>query len=212
MIVDIRDGIRVEIQGPRQQQKMWLQHKFYEQPMLQYIRKAYHGGTFIDCGACIGNHTLWFARYCADKVIAIEPVTRNIEHAKVNVKLSGLQNVTFIQAALGEKHGRGAMEHAGNFHGQYNLTTGDEADVITLDSLIPLLEAPVTVIKLDIQWSEVPALRGTLAMLAGYRPALFIELMSKVEIDGALAVLKQFGYVMKQRFNKSPTYEFIREL
>jgi len=72
-----------------------------------------------------------------------------------------------------------------------------------------LITESVTVIKLDIQWSEVPALRGALAMLDGYHPALFLELMSKIEIDGAMAVLKQFGYVLTQRFNKSPTYEFV---
>jgi len=209
-VCEIRDGIVVEIQGPLQQQSHWLRHKFYEEPMLRYIRQTYHGGTFIDGGACIGNHTLWFARYCTDRVIAIEPVARNMKHAQMNVELSGLQNrVLFIQAALGDKPGRGAMEHAGKYHGQYNLIDGDDVDIITLDSLIPLIEYPVTVIKLDIQWSEVQALHGALAMLEGYKPALFLELMSKVEIDGAMAVLKPFGYVMKQRFNKSPTYEFV---
>ena len=77
-VVSLPGGIRVAIRGPRHQQKWWLRGRFYEAPMLAYIRKHYHGGTFIDGGACIGNHTLFFARFCCDQVIAVEPVVRNM--------------------------------------------------------------------------------------------------------------------------------------
>jgi FkbM family methyltransferase len=208
VIVEIADGIIVEIQGPLQQQKNWLEHMFYEQKMLQYIRNTYHGGTFIDGGACIGNHTLYFAKYCAEHVIAIEPLPRNMEHTKTNVELSKLDNVTFIQAALSDKPGTGAMEHAGDFHGQYNLVDGDDVEVITLDSLI---DYPVSLIKLDIQRSEIPALIGGMELLKRWSPVLFIELVSKKELDKVSILLDSIGYKVANCFNSSPTYEFVRD-
>jgi hypothetical protein len=109
-IVCLPDGVTVEIQPPLYQQKRWLKGLYYEAPLLDYIRKHYHGGTFIDGGACIGNHTLWFARYCADQVLAVEPVARNMAHLWRNVELSGLtEKVTPVAAALGAAVGREAF-------------------------------------------------------------------------------------------------------
>ena len=34
------------------------------QGMLSYIQDNYRGGTFVDVGSCIGNHTLFFAVGC----------------------------------------------------------------------------------------------------------------------------------------------------
>lgn len=213
MIVEIMDGILVEIQGPLQQQTYWKKHLFYEHAMLDYIRETYHGGTFIDCGACIGNHTLYFAQYCAEHVIAIEPQLRNMEHMKTNVRLSGLQDkVTFVQVALGREFGRGAMKHVGGFHGQYDLVEGNEVDIVTLDSLLPLIEKPVTLIKLDIQWSEIPALEGGMTMLDKYNPVLFVELVGKGDYKKGVRFMRSIGYKVGPRFNGAgaATYEFAR--
>lgn len=208
-IVTLPGGIRVAIRGPLHQQKWWLQGRFYEGPMLTYIRRHYHGGTFVDGGACIGNHTLFFARFCADQVIAVEPVERNMAHLTENVRLSGLADrVTPVQVALGAAPGRGAMEHTGRYHGQYNLVKGDQVDVTTLDALMPLARYPVTLIKLDVQGSEVPALRGGSELLARDHPALFIERMTLAELAESDKAMAEMGYRRVRRFGGSPTYEY----
>ena len=80
VIVNLPGNVQAEIQPPVHQQKFWLKGKYYEQAMLDYIRVNYPGGTYIDGGACIGNHTLYFAALCAQQVIAVEPVKRNAAH------------------------------------------------------------------------------------------------------------------------------------
>jgi FkbM family methyltransferase len=211
-IVNLPGGVRVAIQPPLHQQKQWLKGRYYEAPMLAHIRKHYRGGTFIDGGACIGNHTLFFAAFCAEQVLAVEPVERNMAHLLTNVRLSGLQDkVTPVRAALGAAQGRGAMLHAGQMHGEYNLVEGDAVDVTTLDALMELCRDPVTVVKLDIQWTEIAALRGGLALLERDRPALFIELMTPEELSEADNILERFGYVRTLRFGGSPTYEYVRK-
>lgn len=48
--------------------------RFYEADLLEYLYYAVpHAGLFVDVGANIGNHTLFFARYMAERVLAIEP-------------------------------------------------------------------------------------------------------------------------------------------
>lgn len=65
--------------------------EFYEFPILQYI--AQHvptGGTWVDAGACIGTHTVFFGLFCADKVIAIEPSRRNFDLLCRNIEANGM--------------------------------------------------------------------------------------------------------------------------
>ena len=210
-IVSLPGGIVVTIQPPLHQQKQWLKGRYYEAPMLAHIRKHYHGGTFIDGGACIGNHTLFFAAFCAQQVLAVEPVERNMAHLLENVRLSGMgDKVTPVQKALGAHAGRGAMLHEGVYHGEYNLIEGDDVDVTTLDALMALCQYPVTLIKLDVQWTEIAALQGGLELLRRDHPALFIELMTGPELKAADDILGPLGYKRTLKFGGSPTYEYVR--
>lgn len=212
-VVELPGEILVSIQGPIYQQGYWLRGKFYELEMLRYIRKHYQGGTFIDGGACIGNHTLWFARFCADQVIAVEPVERNMKHLMQNVEMSGLlDKVTPAQFALGKQSGRGSMVNTGSYHGTYELKKGKGVEVVTLNQIGELAEHPITLIKLDIQGSELNALKGGAKLLTEYGPVLFIEVRhNKRNLLGPITeFLRPLGYVRGQRFNKTPTYRFFK--
>lgn len=201
----------VTIQPPLYQQKWWLKHQFYEQPMLEYIRKHYHGGTFIDGGACIGNHTLWFATFCAQQVIAVEPVERNMTHLRKNLRLSRLNDkVTLVAAALGAQAGRGAMWHAGQFHGQWDLKDGDEVDVTTLDAIAALADYPVTLVKLDIEGSELAALQGGQELLTTQSPAVIAEAKTAPEVQATSAFLVRLGYKRALRFGTRHNYLFTK--
>lgn len=208
-IIHIRKGITVAIRKPIYQQKFWLRGQFYEQKMLNYIHQRYHGGTFIDGGACIGNHTLWFMAFCAGQVIAVEPVAYNVAYLRRNLTLSNLESrVTIIEAALGSHPGLGSMEHFSPLHSHYALTNGDDVIVTTLDEVAKKATYPISLVKLDIEGGELAALEGALDLLTKQGPALFIELKTKPEQDTVNQFLSNLGYVMGRRFNKSPTFEF----
>lgn len=213
-VIELPGEVLVSIEDPRYQQKWWLRGQYYESDLLNYIRAHDYGGTFIDGGACIGNHTLFFARFCADEVFAIEPVQRNIEHLMRNVTLSGLdRKVVPIQTALAERQGRGAMVHFGklNLHEHYRLESGEKVDVTTLDEIMAQARFPITVVKLDIEGGELAALKGGLAILEEQSPTLFIEMHQKYGGVQALdAILGPLGYQRGHRFCASPTYEYIK--
>lgn len=208
-VVCLPGDIRVAIIEPEHIQRSWLKGRYYEHGMLSYIKGLNLDGTFIDGGACIGNHALYFARFCAQQVIAIEPVERNMAHMQTNLVLSGLRDrVTPVQAALSDKAGRGSMKQAGNNHGTYELVSGDDVEVTTLDNLAVLAKFPVTLVKLDIQGCELQALEGARWLLHHFRPLLFIELIDSEELAGADHFLAGFGYERTMRFNQSPTYKY----
>ena len=202
-------SIRAAIVNPRRQQNMnWKKGKFYENNMLEYIQRNYSGGVFVDCGACIGNHTLFFAAFCKPvRVIAIEPDVNNAKHIEKNVSINKFKHVQVINAAVSDYNGRGAMEKFGKGEGHQKLVWGDSVDVITLDSLEL---QNVTLIKLDVEWSEPQALVGAHNILSAQHAALFVEANTKSEQQQIKKYLKQFGYRHKSTFNASPTLEFVK--
>ena len=206
-------NIRIALHSLTHQQRQWVKGKFYEADLLDYTRQHYQGGTFIDGGACVGNHTLYWARFCADQVIAVEPVQSNMEYLMENLRLSDLEaKVTPIQAALGSKPGRGKMQHAGKMRGQYRLVSGNEIEVTTLDAIISLAHYPLTLIKLDIQGGEPAALEGGLTILEEQSPVVFVEAMQKSDVRAMDAVLGPLGYQRRRRFCASPTYEYVKSV
>jgi FkbM family methyltransferase len=201
--------VKVMISRPRRQQNLhWKRGRFYEKQMLEHIWQKYSGGTFVDCGACIGNHTLFFAAFCkADKIIAIEPDVENAKHIAVNVQLNGFENVDIINAAVGNYMGNGKLERFGPGEGHQKLVEGNTVNVITLDSLGL---TNVTLIKLDVEWSELPALKGAQYLLSEQSPVLFVEANTSEEQLVIKKYLKRFGYKHINTFNDSPTLEFIK--
>lgn len=195
-------------------QKCWLAGKFYEQSMLEYIRKHYRGGTFIDVGACIGNHTVFFANHCDAQVLSIEPVQKSFEHLLDNVRLNELgKRVTALNIALSDMPKRGKMipfaPDGHNNVGMQRLERGIGTNVTTLDSVIEAHNIKnVRLVKIDVEYHELSVLRGMAKLLKTQRPALFVEIADEMYKEVS-EFLEQFGYRVKTQHNASPTYEFI---
>ena len=91
-------------------QARWMHGGFYETQrhgMLNYVYRKFRGGTFIDIGAAIGNHSLFFATCCkADVVYAFEPVPALFEHLVQNIEVNKLHSIRAMNVAIGEKAGQ----------------------------------------------------------------------------------------------------------
>lgn len=199
-------------------QRWWQKGAFYENSMLHWIWKRYSGGTFVDAGSCIGNHTLFFVMFCGvERVLSIEPSPYAIEFQKHNLSLNKvLDKVIFEQCALGSQVGRGSMVNVSpwtHFNvGMNQLVLGDDVDVVTLDSLIEKHGLDdVTLLKMDVEWYEPQALAGSEKLLTTQRPVLFIEAPNEAHLKKIEAILGPLGYVRQSKHNPTPTYEFIHE-
>lgn len=128
------------------------------------------GEVFVDAGANIGVFSVAATTLVGPggRVIAIEMTPPTAERLRTNLALNGAENVTVIEAALGERSGEtveGAIQrgHAG----RATLTAADtltdpvrfQVETQTLDDIL----APhprVALMKIDIEGAELAALHG----------------------------------------------------
>ena len=173
---------RVEIRDPTEHlQAAWAEGQFFEQELLEYIYYHYggYGGTFVDAGAAIGNHTLFFAKFCKPSVVlSIEPVAESMDHNQRNIRLNSLESkVRFYPCALGSVIGTGTMEQRNPSNlGDCRLVAGEDVPVATLDGI---LEGgrfkEVVLVKIDVEEQELDVLKGATHLLETQAPALFLE-------------------------------------
>lgn len=195
--------------GPTGQQKNhWNRGVFYEHHMLEYIAQRYNGGTFIDAGSSIGNHALFFAKFCNCNVISIEPIMTSLALQRKILELNGvIDKVKFVNAAIGAKNGYCNMFRFGPGVGHWKVMKGDKTEVRTLDSIVEKFGlTDVSLVKLDVEWSEIPALKGTLKLIESQHPAFFIESNTKEEIAQIKRILGKYKYRLTKSFRTNHEY------
>lgn len=174
--------------------------RFYEQSFLRYIQSLGLSGCYLDVGAYIGTHTVFFGLICrASRVHAFEPRPQLAARIETNVQLNGLgDRVTVHQVALTDRPGDVSL----TFRGVTHVVPGQRLD--------DLVRERVAVIKIDVEGMEPAVLRGASRMLRGSRPVVFVEAATEPEYEAVAAVMRQSDYVPTgRRFNPTPTYEFV---
>lgn len=181
-------------------QSHWARGKFFEARMLEYIYWHFKGRTFVDVGSNIGNHVLFFAKFCKPRrVVSVEPVAASLAHQCEVLRLNGVEGgVHFFNVALSDREGRGAMRpwetNPALLSGSMSLGEGDEVDVTTLDALDL---RGVNVLKVDVEGHELAVLRGGRKLLERERPHIFAEFLSKKALEGVERFLAGFGFYRK---------------
>ncbi|NIP84943.1 MAG: FkbM family methyltransferase [Planctomycetales bacterium] len=194
-------------------QNVWRTGHFFEERLLEYIYWHYKGRVFIDVGSCIGNHTLFFAKFCQPKhVVSIEPHPASAEHQRQLLKLNGVQRaVTLHQVAVSDRAGRGRLRPWDARHpfASNELLDGDEVDVTTLDELLPDMKH-VNLVKIDVEGHELKVLDGAREFLKRNRPSLFVEFRKRANYHRATEWLAGYGYRQSGSvFQDATVFEFV---
>jgi FkbM family methyltransferase len=155
----------------------------------------HEGQVVVDAGARVGAFAMKISRAVGEdgRVLAIEPEPRSFALLMKNIRANGIRNIVAVQKALWSEpeelnlflSGNGASHsiYPGPFYG----STGDSIRVqaSTLDDILKGHEmASVDFIKMDIEGSEIEALKGMKRAL-GSRVHLAIAAYHPVE--GSLA-------------------------
>src|SRR6187431_2685690 len=83
---------------------------FYEVDLLEHLERAVpHGGVWVDVGANIGNHTIFFSRYTADRVVSLEPHPDNFATLKATIRANHATNVTPLAIGASDHQGDARM-------------------------------------------------------------------------------------------------------
>jgi FkbM family methyltransferase len=186
------EGLRVEIHPNDDLSRALYVSGLYEPAtMLALKRLLRPGNVFVDVGANAGLFTLvascWVGQ--AGRVFSFEPSEREYRRLLSHLELNRLANVTATANAVGDRRGRVHLRVASFPNAGLN-TLGDSyvypgvatdrieaVEMITLDEFVAANELTrVDVIKLDIEGSELAALKGAAALLRRFRPAVFVEI------------------------------------
>ncbi|HJL19075.1 MAG TPA: FkbM family methyltransferase [Sandaracinaceae bacterium LLY-WYZ-13_1] len=177
-----------------------LRGELYEEPFLEYIRSLGVTGAYVDVGAFIGTHTVYFGAMCdASYVYAFEPRATPRAELRRNVALNGLESrVRVVEKGLADEPKRVTVRMD-----RRNWTF----DCVRMDDVV---SGPVGLIKIDVEGGEIDVLRGATRILEESAPVIFAEALSTEARDELRAYLRSFGYERTGRvFNAAPTYELV---
>jgi FkbM family methyltransferase len=162
--------------------------------VLDYYGPLRKGDVVLDCGANIGLFTRKALDAGASRVIAIEPSPEILECLRRNhARDIAAGRVTVVAEGVWDSEGKVTFQIDEENRGADRFTTGKpeldrslELPVTTIDALVARLGLDrVDFIKMDIEGSEVRALRGARATLARFRPRMAIAAYHRLD-DGVM--------------------------
>jgi FkbM family methyltransferase len=134
-----------------------------------YVKK---GDTVLDIGANIGYYTLKLANLVGEhgKVFAFEPSPDNFILLQKNIDMNGYKNTVLEQAAVSDICGRTNLYLSSNpgdnrIHDPLDHSPFVEVQTIRLDDYFNNFNQNIDFIKMDIQGSELAAIKGMANLL-----------------------------------------------
>lgn len=158
----------------------------YEPATLRLLRARARGGDIVTGGAFIGDFlpALSAAMAPGCRVVSFEPNPLSAEAARRTIALNGLENVDLHPVAVGEAPDQLMLqltrEGGSAAAARAKIVTDPEAGetlpvpVVPLDSLVAP-ERRVSVLHLDVEGHEKPALNGAQRLLCEARPLVVLE-------------------------------------
>jgi FkbM family methyltransferase len=193
----------------------------YENALLKEIKQMNLKGTYLDVGAHIGNHTLYFAIVCGVDVIAVEPFEAVRKQLYANLELNAdrfkvlKDRVQVVPVALGAERGFGVWDIRQNpetnrpnrfLNTQFSLPAEMDkiAPIHRFDDLFPE-PGKISLVKLDVEGMEADALVGMTDMLKESQPVVYAESHSPQFSHQIGEVLLPLGYHYEQAISPHGT-------
>jgi len=144
------------------------------------------GDLVLEAGTDVGIHTVFMAKKVGPKgsIHAFDPLASAIADTRRHLNLNGLENVVLNQVALGEREGHATVysfanlprAHSSLMNLEENCSIGQECAVTTIDRYVADNAIPtLKLLKLDIEGSEMAALKGAGETVAHLHPLAVVE-------------------------------------
>jgi len=159
--------------------------KVFEEEIIEAVRPYVRSDSVVlDVGANFGQMSLLFSDLVGPggHVYAFEADDFICYVLKLNIAINRKTNISAIDRAVYDtcdeilKYPRqdfARFESYGSYGIDPNASEGRAVKTITIDSLG--IEAPISVIKVDIQGSDIFALRGAVETIRRHQPAIIFE-------------------------------------
>lgn len=179
------------------------------------------GDTFVDVGANFGTFSLLASRIvgASGNVIAVEPQERLAAMIEESLMLSEIQHCKVERVACGSASGERILlvpaddsGRAGFFAG-FSGRPGHAEQSVMVTTLDALLErhrgTPPTLIKIDVEGSEMDVLDGAESTIRKFMPAILVELNRwSAEAAGRTTheVMERLGSLGYSSFSSTEAY------
>ena len=190
-------------------------HEFNEMRFLNAFLKK--DMVFIDVGANQGEFSLFVSKRLTEGfVLAFEPMSLFFDRLLSNVRFNGLSNIKCLKVGLADHvadvpiyyNATNPLNHEG-LASLYPINVNDvNMEVITITTMDEAVAneslSRVDFIKIDVEGSEWPVLKGAQSVLRKFKPALMVELNMETsmkagyKVEDMVSWLRGFGYVPYQ--------------
>lgn len=189
---------------------------FYEEKLLEKARSLGLEGVYVDIGANIGNHSIFFNRFCnSTKVYSFEIDESIFAILKENMELNCSED-SYILGEIGILDRKGFVDLSDTNHLNAGMTKivnveGSQREVDTLDHIMQGVDN-IALIKIDVEGFELPIIQGAKHILENQSPVIFAELATKIEFRLFRDAVSKFGYTTDRvNYAATPTYLFQKE-
>lgn len=138
-------------------------------------------GVYVDAGTFDGGNIIEYSEWCNhcyNKIYAFEPNKGNLELCKKNLAENSIDRVEFFQYGLWSE--RKKLRFTEKYDASIIGNNGEcEIEVISIDEV--LNGDPVSFIKMDIEGSELEALKGAYKTIQRHKPQMAICIYHKPE-------------------------------
>jgi FkbM family methyltransferase len=181
---------------------------FWEIESLQHFEtRQREPGVYLDCGANIGNHSIFFSEFCkTTHVYAIEPFTRAYEILQRNVRK--YKKITTINVAVSDyEHESEIFQHGQHNYGENSLYKRyfdqkplETVSITTIDNIVRKYKIEnITAIKLDIEGNEPQALLGAIRTIEKNKPLIYTEVNSEADYKNVRIIMDSLSYAQGLR-------------
>lgn len=198
----------------------------YSGEQLDIVKKVLPvDGVFMDIGANHGEFTVFAAQVATKgRVLSFEPIKKHLERLNRNIKINNFDNVEVFPVALADKEGEFPVydasktfldgTHHEGLHTLHSTSVRHETcglvEVKVLDDVLAKIELPrLDLMKIDIEGSELSALKGGVQTLEKYTPTILIEIARETcntagyEMMDIVLFLRKHGYQIYKITNHS---------
>ena len=189
-------------------------HPFYEFAMLKFIQSLDIDGIYIDVGANIGNHSLFFANHCkSDQVVSFEPEHECFGLFFENMHRNCTKDYDACNIGVWNENRTLYLERFQNHNnmGMSKLTETDyvgkdSVEVVRLDDHVDYSDK-IGLIKIDIEGAELKVLEGAVNIINAWHPVIICEAAEPKDKKILDEFLLGFGYARSNlQFNATPTF------
>lgn len=185
---------------------------FYERDLLNWIASIpITKGTFIDVGANIGNHSIFFASILNRNCISFEPEENTFNTLLDNIEANNLKRkIHALNIAAGSKKSSASIDIAPDNNSGATSIKKDKNGRIDIDSIDNIVKKneKISLIKIDVEGFEFEVLKGAKKTIKKNKPLILIECFDEIAINKTISYFNHLNYQPISIFGNTPMLVF----